>query len=188
MVSPQPAPPQVYTYHCICLSLLLGTTHVLSKLPTRQSVDKAIILPLPPAPTIETEDEQRDGGGNDRDAEMEDGNAAPPPPPKNAVKNKAPVLSELGYPVLLSMTTDTRPTIVRREDGFEKRYLHRCGRCLLVLGYELDDTHFPADGNKVKILYILPGGMMSTGVMAQGKKIEEAEVELGEKATVQAWD
>lgn len=123
----------------------------------------------------------------------EEGNAlasaSAPAPPHKSLKHKTPILSDLGYTILLSMVTDPRPTIVRREDGFEKRYLHRCGRCRLVLGYELDESHFPADGKeKVKVLYVLPSGMMSTEVMIQGKKIGEAEVALGEKGIVGVWE
>jgi len=188
----QPSAPKVYTYHCICTSLLLATTHTLSSLPIRQppALDKAIILPLPPAPFSPSPEDEGDDDGNNNDQEdtsmTEEGNTAPN---KSPLKPLPPAgLSDLGYTILLSMTTDTRPTIVRREDGFEKRYLHRCGRCRLVLGYELDESHFPVDGSKVKILYVLPGGMMSMEVMAQGRKIGEAEVELGEKGIVGVWE
>lgn len=45
----------VYTYHCLCSHLLLATSTPLPSLPTRQhSLDKAHIMPLPPAPTPST--------------------------------------------------------------------------------------------------------------------------------------
>lgn len=159
--------PQVFTYHCICSSLLLATTHDIATLPTRQPPiqDKAIILPLPPSPSPESKK-----------------------------------LSDFGYTILLSITADARATIIRRLDGFEKRYLRRCGRCRVVLGYTLDEAHFAIDergfdrrgsrngvedslahgndavevgrrGSEVKILYLLPRGLMSTEDMAQGKII-----------------
>ncbi|KAL1969835.1 hypothetical protein VTN77DRAFT_7344 [Rasamsonia byssochlamydoides] len=44
------------------------------------------------------------------------------------------------YTILLSTTIpDRKPTIIRREDGFEKRILLRCGRCRVVIGYVLDE-------------------------------------------------
>ena len=90
---------------------------------------------------------------------------------------------------------------MRREDGFEKRILYRCSRCSLIVGYELQsalslptssDTNMDMDvdsgkgkGKEAekeydgKILYILPGGMMSTEVLGSGRKIggfEEGDV------------
>jgi len=49
------------------------------------------------------------------------------------------------YTILLSTTLpDRKPVIIRRQDGFEKRLLLRCGRCRVVMGYLLDEVHFPA--------------------------------------------
>ncbi|EPE25801.1 hypothetical protein GLAREA_01713 [Glarea lozoyensis ATCC 20868] len=47
--------PAIKTYHCLCSTLLLSTTHNLASLPRRSSasdggLDAAIILPLPPSP------------------------------------------------------------------------------------------------------------------------------------------
>lgn len=91
----------------------------------------------------------------------------------------------------------------------------RCGRCRLVVGYELDEGHFAGssktgaagsseagsamdvdgEGNRkeqerTKIIYLLPGGIMSTEVMASGKKIGEKEVVLGEgeRGAVAVWE
>ncbi|ELR09226.1 hypothetical protein GMDG_03799 [Pseudogymnoascus destructans 20631-21] len=95
------------------------------------------------------------------------------------------------HTTLLSMTPDRRTTTIRREDGFEKRILWRCGRCRVVVGYELDPSHFEApttagggevqgessvpreDGGVPRVLYILPGWVQSTEHMASGKKISE---------------
>jgi hypothetical protein len=133
-----------------------------------------------------------------------------PKPPESEQKQ----MPELGYTLLLSTTLDRRPTLIRRSDGFERRYMVRCGRCRLVVGYELDVEHFTGsseagatgpseaasamdvDGagkekERMKIVYLLPGGIMSTEVMASGKKIEEKEVVLGKwerTAPVAAWE
>jgi len=82
------------------------------------------------------------------------------------------------------------------------------------VGYELDVEHFAGslqagatgsseaaasamdvdgdgkDKERMKIVYLLPGGIMSTEVMASGKKIEDKEVVLGEERTtaVAAWE
>jgi hypothetical protein len=71
--------------------------------------------------------------------------------------------------------------VVRREDGFEKRYLWRCGRCRLVVGYQVDEVHFRgreaegggvrgggASGRRAEVLYLLPGGLLSTEEMKVG--------------------
>ena len=47
-----------------------------------------------------------------------------------------------GYSLLLSTTLDRRPSLIRREDGFEKRWWWRCSRCRLIVGYQLDILHF----------------------------------------------
>lgn len=95
----------------------------------------------------------------------------------------------------------------------------RCGRCRLVVGYELDAEHFAGlpeslgsskttdtseaarseamdvdgeeDKERMKIVYLLPGGIMSTEIMTSGKKIGEKEVVLGggeRTAVVAAWE
>ncbi|KFX86190.1 hypothetical protein O988_09723 [Pseudogymnoascus sp. VKM F-3808] len=105
------------------------------------------------------------------------------------------------------MTPDRRTTTVRREDGFEKRILWRCGRCRVVVGYELDPSHFETataggsgeveegssatrEGSGVgRVLYILPGWAQSTEHMASGKKIgEQGAVLEGAQLGVAAWE
>jgi len=198
------AVPQINTYHCLCSSLLLATTHTLSSLPRRAppSLDSAIIVPLPPAPQPPASSRS-----------SEDGSEAEDTPSRKQQEPKQPQLSELGYTLLLSTTLDRRPTLTRRSDGFERRYLVRCGRCRLIVGYELDAEHYAAfsgvgaigsseaasamdvDGEgkeeKMKVMYLLPGGIMSTETMASGKKIGEKEVALGERertAVAAAWE
>lgn len=158
----------INTYHCICTSLLLASTHLLSSLPRRTqsqsndsgAQDSAIILPLPSSPP--------------------EGDQLPPE----------------GYTLLLGLDKDPKATVVRRQDGFEKRKLHRCARCRLVVGYELPDQtrggneDVEMDGTTGKgkereeeymgkLLYILPGGVMSTEAMMTERKVGEDDVVVG---------
>ncbi|OBT97134.1 hypothetical protein VE01_04809 [Pseudogymnoascus verrucosus] len=117
-----------------------------------------------------------------------------------------PPSATIPHTTLLSMTPDRRITTIRREDGFEKRILWRCGRCRVVVGYELDPSHFEAPTTAVggeaeegssaapesgvaKVLYILPGWVQSTEHMASGKKIgEQGAVLEGAQLGVAAWE
>lgn len=73
-----------------------------------------------------------------------------------------------------SAVTAKSATILRLEDGFEKRYLVSCGRCGLTLGYQLDESLFEPQGAKLgareEVVYLLPGGLMSTEEMKEGKE------------------
>lgn len=102
-----------------------------------------------------------------------------------------------GYTVLLSMALDRRPVVVRREDGFEKRVPWRCGRCRLVVGYDILADGSPGEGKgkerdgDVKVLYLLPAGVMSTDVMVAKKRIVEGDVEIcveGGRAAVAVFE
>ncbi|KAG9241184.1 hypothetical protein BJ878DRAFT_428679 [Calycina marina] len=141
-------PPQLHTYHCICSTLLLASTHELSILPRRSnesSLDHAIILPLSSRPSL------------------------------------------FGTTTLQNLTPDKNTTIIRKEDGFERRLLWKCTRCMSVVGYEICDAEDVVLGEfiegedggewKGRILYVLPGGVRTTEGM--GRKIGEADVELG---------
>lgn len=118
-----------------------------------------------------------------------------------------PASATVPHTTLLSMTPDRRITTIRREDGFEKRILWRCGRCRVVVGYELDPSHFEAptmagggkeeegssaaqEGSEVgRVLYVLPGWVQSTEHMASGKKIgEQGAVLEGAQLGVAAWE
>ncbi|KAL2419611.1 hypothetical protein ABEF95_006666 [Exophiala dermatitidis] len=126
----------IHTYHCLCTSVVLATTHELETLPHRASPvqDNALIL-APPVEVTVSDDELR--------------------------QNVKPASS-----FLVNTVSDRRPVIVRREDGFEKRLLLRCGRCRLVLGYKLDEAHFEKSAPEASPVYLLPGGMLSTNDMA----------------------
>ncbi|RDL38874.1 uncharacterized protein BP5553_03214 [Venustampulla echinocandica] len=189
--------PTIHNYHCICNSLLLSSTHTLSTLPRRSTspnagLDSALILPLPlPSSPTPFSTEEAEAGSDVADMPQE------------------------GYSIVLGMTRDSanKPTLLRREDGFEKRVLWRCGRCRIVVGYELlpslgavtgqgeagermdvDDAGIDEGKGKEggrreeyrgKVLYILPGGLMSTDFMMEGK-LGEADVDAGINAGTRA--
>ncbi|KAE8347083.1 hypothetical protein BDV24DRAFT_122776 [Aspergillus arachidicola] len=154
----------VHTHHCrFCNHLLLATTRDIPSLPRRKdpAKDKAIILPLPTSNTSEDTDSSN--------------------------------LQE-HYTILLSTTVpDRKATLIRREDGFEKRLLLRCGRCRVVVGYFLDGVLFPMtsvaasasgvdgeggeDERKEKVVYLLPGALMETGVMGDEGRLKGVDDE-----------
>ncbi|KAJ5927901.1 hypothetical protein N7466_006857 [Penicillium verhagenii] len=167
MASPQPRL-QIRTQHCtFCNHLLLATTRDISTLPRRtgEAKDKAIIVPL----------EDRT---NDDEASLTEAQGAP--------RTKHATL-------LLSTTIpDRRATLIRREDGIEKRILLRCGRCKVVMGYYLDAVHYGESGNaktraveeegegegaleKRTAVYILPGAVVETEKMGTNGAEGEAE-------------
>ena len=91
--------------------------------------------------------------------------------------------SELPVPgaVVLSGSTcdESKPAVIRLEDGFEKRYGMQCRRCDLQIGYWLDKSQFDEKENGIRsdVMYLLPGSLMSTEEMKAGKNMEK-EVEL----------
>ncbi|KAJ5539076.1 hypothetical protein N7513_007408 [Penicillium frequentans] len=150
---------QIRTQHCaFCNHLLLATTRDISTLPRRggEAKDKAIIVPL----------EDRT---NEEDLEMGEAQGA---------RTKHATL-------LLSTTIpDRRATLIRREDGIEKRILLRCGRCKVVMGYYLDSVHYGEEKTQVvdgdesveekrRAVYILPGAIVETDKM--GGNSDDAE-------------
>jgi len=83
-----------------------------------------------------------------------------------------------GFAVLSGAKLDPKSKIVRREDGFEKRFLQRCARCKLAFAYQLDWSQYPdtegkGQGRRTDVLYLLPGGLRNTKEMMVGGKIEE---------------
>lgn len=140
-------PPPIQTYHCLCSTILLATPYPLSALPRRAppSLDNAHILPLPPLArtTITT--------------------TATIATPENT--------EALPLPSLL--TQNMRPArkvvVVRREDGFEKRRVFRCGRCGVGVGYEiLEGGEEEGVGvEKGRVIYLLEGGLVETGRLGE---------------------
>ena len=67
------------------------------------------------------------------------------------------------------LTPNLRPArkvvIVRREDGFEKRKVLRCGRCGIGIGYEIVGEE--KDGDGARVIYLLEGCLMETEEMGK---------------------
>ncbi|KAF2824403.1 hypothetical protein CC86DRAFT_297252 [Ophiobolus disseminans] len=149
----------VYTYHCLCSHLLLATTTPLPSLPQRtHALDKAHIMPLPP-----------------------------PSAPSTRKHSSATHTPPDHYGLLLSTRIEKTPEIITSDNGFEKRYLQRCGRCSLVVGYQLDWQQFAVDraGRREDYVFLLPGGFMTTSEMILGKQVAaKADTGGGGIATV----
>ena len=161
----------IKTHHCrFCNHLLLATTRHLPSLPRRKEParDAALILPLPVSGAAEDDEEEEEE--EEEGKEEKEGNGTT----TQTQKQRKTKRKGKDYSILLSTTLpDRKPTLVRREDGFEKRLLLRCGRCRVVMGYFLDPVHFPDNNGEerdgdAKVAYLLPGALMETGVMVQG--------------------
>ncbi|GIK03901.1 hypothetical protein Aspvir_007976 [Aspergillus viridinutans] len=188
---------KVHTHHCrFCNHLLLATTRTISTLPHRKAPaqDNALILPLPRVDDDEDDDEL------DADAD------ATEPEPNQAEKTEdqgegqggrkrsKQKLKQKHYTILLSTTLpDRKATLIRREDGFEKRRFLRCGRCRVVVGYFLDEVHFPVAHGKSedvvegegadqepRVVYLLPGALMETEIMGDEEKMRAMDREWSE--------
>ncbi|KAG9672606.1 hypothetical protein KCU95_g14181, partial [Aureobasidium melanogenum] len=87
---------------------------------------------------------------------------------------------------LANTTTDVKPTVIRCEDGFEKRYFHKCGRCELNVAYSLDKSQFEDTktslGPREDVVFLIPGGLMSTEDMKAGKDMDAEIAKVGVKA------
>ena len=145
--------PQIYTYHCLCSTLLLTTPYALSLLPIRAapSGDNARILPLPP---------------------LSLGQENPTGTPE--IVSQVDDHTQDFLPSLLSNTRPARKaTVVQRDDGWEKRRVWRCGRCALGWGYEIENAEGGEGKGKeraVRVMYVLDGGLVETGTMMQGRE------------------
>ena len=162
---------KIRTQHCrFCNHLLLATTRTLNTLPRRtgETKDNAIILPLEAKSQISL-------------------------PSSDTDTDTPQAQSKTTHATLLLSTTipDRRATLIRREDGIEKRILLRCGRCRVVMGYYLDKIHWAnkskpvnstntntdadADGDgeteteaeRPPAVYILPGAVVETEEMGE---------------------
>ena len=78
------------------------------------------------------------------------------------------------YAILHSTTLDPKPLVIKTDQGFEKRYVQRCGRCGLAVGYQLDWQQFGGErlGRREDVVYVLPGGFVTTEDMVAGKDVE----------------
>ena len=131
---------QIHSYHCLCTTLVLTTVHDLQSLPHRSTPLRDSAVILPPP--FETH--------RGEEFSIQDSQTVPS--------------------ILLNVDTDRKPVIIQRDDGFEKRTLLRCGRCRLVIGYNLDEAHFENQPGQSRPMYLLPGGMATTADMAKGVK------------------
>jgi hypothetical protein len=67
-------------------------------------------------------------------------------------------------------------TVVRLEDGFEKRYRARCGRCGCCVGYGLDwgvwegegEGQGQGQGRREDVVFLVEGAVVGTGEMEEG--------------------
>lgn len=86
-----------------------------------------------------------------------------------------------------AVSAEDTPTVLKLEDGFEKRYALRCARCGLLFAYQLDLSQFEdtkaQSGRRKDLVFVLPGGLMTTEEMSEGKKMERV-IEVGGKVVV----
>lgn len=199
------SPTTAYTYHCLCSNLLFATTHRISALPRRAppGLDRAYILPCPPLPQlkepkVDSASASEDSEGAESDEDDEDAG-------RKAGKDQGDALTmeKNGYTLLVSLALPARepPVLVRRSDGFEKRWMLKCGRCKLAVAYQLDWSQFPQGqsatgtgaaggtgsqgekrGRRDDLVYLLPGGFMTTEEMKAGKKFTEDEMSFASTA------
>jgi hypothetical protein len=99
-------------------------------------------------------------------------------PPPSASSDRKDQPSHDHYGLLLSTHPERQAEIITSDDGFEKRYLQRCGRCNLVVGYQLDWQQFSADrtGRREDCVFLLPGGFVKTSDMIMGKTASASAV------------
>jgi len=91
---------------------------------------------------------------------------------------------------LHSVTVAPHATIYKLEDGFEKRYALGCARCRLTVGYQLDWSQYAettrteagAGRRREDVVYLLPGGLMSTSEMEAGRDMSREVGVVGASA------
>jgi phage FluMu protein Com len=162
-------------------------------------LDGAMILELPSSKTSRTNRKRKSYDGEERGDTMLSG-----PGPEKEAAGTAPAVPQAAaapstenhggrkteqahYTIPLStLLPDAAPIIIRREDGFEKRVLLRCGRCRVVVGYKLpsentataptaeeegdddededddDENGLTTKGKREKAIYLLPGSIVGT--------------------------
>lgn len=85
------------------------------------------------------------------------------------------------YGLLLSTRQERTAEIMTSDDGFEKRYVQRCGRCNLAVGYQLDWAQFGGErsGRRDDVAFLIPGSFMTTSEMINYKKNTNAAANSG---------
>lgn len=165
--------PRLHTHHCLCSNLCIATTRSLPQLSRRNApgLDKALILPCPPVSqsllSVGISDAQGILDDDEVDGDNEHGH-------DDEIKSE--------ITILVSLVLATQPTLVRRSDGIEKRYPLHCGRCKLMVAYQLDWSQFPEaqrSGRRDDVIYLLPNAVMTTTEMAEGKSLADEDVGFG---------
>lgn len=149
----------VQTYHCICSNLVIASSFPLDK---RRKLDGSIILPRPrvsqrlaAAAGLEAPEEL---GGDDYEE-----------------------LSSLQQDVTMLISTmptaGQAPLLIRSDEGIEKRYPLRCGRCKITLGYQLDWHQYEEDstrgsqtGKREDVVYLLEDSVLSSDRMKNDRR------------------
>jgi hypothetical protein len=84
-----------------------------------------------------------------------------------------------------ALSVEDKPTVLKLDDGFEIRYAVRCTRCGLAAGYQLDKSQCSGteaqSGPRTDVVYILPGGLLTTEEMREGRNMD---AEVGKVALV----
>lgn len=108
------------------------------------------------------------------DTEATKGGAGGPPKTTNKQREKD------DYTLILSLSKDRSAKIITREDGFEKRWIWRCGRCRLVTGYQLDDAHF-AQGPNSSTNAMVTAGVIGVDTGADNDRTEKEKRRMERK-------
>jgi len=149
--------PQVQTYHCICTNLILASTLPLTH---HRQLDRALILPIPhisPRQAAALAGSSEDDSANDV---------------------QMPGSSTITQLIGTSAVDSQACMLIRSDEGIEKRYLLRCNRCRLILGYQLDwEQYAPSKesnaevqrGRRDDVVYLLEGAVVTTEKMQAGQ-------------------
>ena len=154
---------ELKSYHCICSNFVLITPFDVSRLPCRADpgLDRALILPMS-APAQGSEDVA----------------------PREADQALNEQLRDLGFEHLTygdsifeSTLVDRKPIMIRRGDGFEKRWGRRCSHCRTTIGYALrsEGNEGPGDRSDAKkVAYLLDDALMETEQLQRDMHISQA--------------
>nr|KMM69020.1 hypothetical protein CPAG_05343 [Coccidioides posadasii RMSCC 3488] len=189
----------IRTYHCtFCSHLLLGSTRDILSLPRRKepSLDRALIVPLPTRTTSSSADSDSDPeqmeekeGEEAKEGQGQEQEVAQNPSTSQGPRDDAPKRwkeskekrarrtkssEDEDYTILLSTTApDRKPLMVRRADGFEKRWLIRSGK--KQGAHEEKEDEGRGQREMPKVVYLLPGAVVETADMGQREIVAERE-------------
>lgn len=134
---------------------------------------------------VDNDDDDGNGDNNGHGEQVDNGND------KDDNNLQKPQIKHVTI-LLSTVLPNTTKSLIRRADGFEKRLFLRCGRCHVFVGYFLHAVHFAdwsprgsshggnsttddntnntADSSEPKVVYILPGALVETGLLADGNE------------------